>query len=262
MHPFSKTALHLFFSLLIFLPAALQAQEPSARVDTLYFNAQHKSTIAVITITAGFYHEEAIPAGKILLTNLGKEQGVNVVHANSLEGVQKMNFKDFKAVVFLCTTLDIFDLETQSRFESFIREGGGYLGIHAAADTEYKWDWYGQLVGGYFVSHPPGAPKATITTLLTDNYFTNHLPTQWSISDEWYNYDFKNPKIIPLLNLEESTYSGGTNGGQHPIAWYHYFDGGRSFYTGLGHLAATYEDPRFIPLLRKGLRFAMGLNTP
>ena len=136
--------------------------------------------------------------------------------------------------------------------------GKGFVGIHAAADTEYDWPWYGKLVGAYFVSHPEGQPKATIKTLNKNSIFTNHLKDNWEIEDEWYNYQYTNPNINPLLNLDESTYQGGTNGKNHPITWYHEFDGGRSFYTGLGHLEKTFEDKRFKELLRKGILYATG----
>ena len=250
--------LPLFFGV---LSATLFAQKPAV-LDTLNYNVKNPTAILVVSITEGFYHKEAIPAGKLLLAQLGRQDGFNVLHTNSKLEVAKLDFQQFASVVFLCTTLDIFNAPTQDRFERYIKNGGGYLGIHAAADTEYKWPWYGQLVGGYFTSHPPGAPKATITTLSTTNYFTNHLESQWTIADEWYNYDFKNPQLIPLLNLEESSYQGGTNGAKHPISWYHYYDGGRSFYTGLGHLEATYKDSRFVALLTKGLRFTTGQVQP
>ena len=83
------------------------------------------------------------------------------------------------------------------------------------------------------------------------------MPKTWHIQDEWYNYRYKNNDIIPLLNLEESSYEGGKNGKNHPIAWYHYFDGGRSFYIGLGHRGEVYQDSRFVSLVLKGLNFAM-----
>lgn len=231
-----------------------------AQVETLHANPSHKETILVLTATAGYVHEEAIPAGKKLLANMGAENSFNVLHINKADAIEQIDLSTIKAVVFLCTTLDIFDSKQENIIEKYIQNGGGYVGIHAAADTEYDWPWYGQLVGAYFDSHPPGTPNATLTTLETKTNFTNHLPKSWSIDDEWYNYTFQNKAIIPLLNLEESSYSGGNNGAEHPITWYHDFDGGRSFYTGLGHTKSTYEDERFIQLLRKGLFYAM--NRP
>ena len=165
---------------------------------------------------------------------------------------------DYDAIIFLSTTFDILNVEQQKNLVKFIRMGKGFVGIHAAADTEYDWPWYGRLVGGYFVSHPEGQPKASINTLNKNSFFTNHLEDEWEIEDEWYNYQYTNPNITPLLNLDEDTYEGGTNGKNHPITWYHEFDGGRSFYTGLGHLEKTYEDERFKELLKKGILYATG----
>ena len=245
----------LYCFLALYISYGCQGQ---ASLENLYVDPSNTQTVLVLTATEGYVHEEAIPAGKELLIRLGKENGFNVLHARQSAALESVDFSSLDAMVFLCTTLDIFNSQQEALVKNYIQNGGGYVGIHAAADTEYDWPWYGQLVGAYFESHPEGTPRATLTTLETDTQFTNHLPASWSIDDEWYNYTFQNEALIPLLNLEESSYVGGTNGNTHPITWYHDFDGGRSFYTGLGHKRTTYEDPRFIQLLQKGLVYAMG----
>ena len=245
----------LYCILALYISYGCQGQ---ASLENLYVDPSNTQTVLVLTATEGYVHKEAIPAGKELLIRLGKENGFNVLHARQSAALESVDFSSLDAMVFLCTTLDIFNSQQEALVKNYIQNGGGYVGIHAAADTEYDWPWYGQLVGAYFESHPEGTPRATLTTLETDTQFTNHLPASWSIDDEWYNYTFQNEALIPLLNLEESSYVGGTNGNTHPITWYHDFDGGRSFYTGLGHKRTTYEDPRFIQLLQKGLVYAMG----
>ncbi|MGB1805689.1 MAG: ThuA domain-containing protein [Flavobacteriaceae bacterium] len=245
----------LYCFLALYISYGCQGQ---ASLENLYVDPSNTQTVLVLTATEGYVHKEAIPAGKELLIRLGKENGFNVLHARQSTALESVDFSSLDAMVFLCTTLDIFNSQQEALVKNYIQNGGGYVGIHAAADTEYDWPWYGQLVGAYFESHPEGTPRATLTTLETDTQFTNHLPASWSIDDEWYNYTFQNEALIPLLNLEESSYVGGTNGNTHPITWYHDFDGGRSFYTGLGHKRTTYEDPRFIQLLQKGLVYAMG----
>ena len=245
----------LYCFLALYISYGCQGQ---ASLENLYVDPSNTQTVLVLTATEGYVHKEAIPAGKELLIRLGKENGFNVLHARQSAALESVDFSSLDAMVFLCTTLDIFNSQQEALVKNYIQNGGGYVGIHAAADTEYDWPWYGQLVGAYFESHPEGTPRATLTTLETDTQFTNHLPASWSIDDEWYNFTFQNEALIPLLNLEESSYVGGTNGNTHPITWYHDFDGGRSFYTGLGHKRTTYEDPRFIQLLQKGLVYAMG----
>lgn len=227
-------------------------------IDTLVYHSPQQKTVFVLTATAGYLHDEAIPAGKKLLQRLAVKNEFNLLHSVHSKALETLDLSQTAAMVFLCTTLDILDKKQEEVLQKFIRNGGGYVGIHAAADTEYDWPWYGQLVGAYFDSHPPGTPLATLTTLDTQNPITNHLPKTWEIHDEWYNYNFQNPDIISLLNLEESSYEGGINGAVHPISWYHPFDGGRSFYTGLGHKATIYEDNRFVLLLEKGLGYAIG----
>ena len=160
-------------------------------------------------------------------------------------------------LIFLCTTLDVLNYEEEEIMKEFIRSGKGFVGIHSATDTEYDWDWYGKLVGAYFLNHPE-IQKATITTLNNEHISTSHLNKTWEIEDEWYNFkDFK-PYINELLNLDETTYEGGENGDYHPITWFHEYDGGRSFYTALGHKRETYQDERFIKLLLGGIIYASG----
>ena len=216
-----------------------------------------QSKVFVFTRTCGYIHE-SIPKGVDLISELGKGNNFTVESSDDDRIFLSDILFDYDAIIFLSTTFDILNQEQQKNLVKFIRMGKGFVGIHAAADTEYDWPWYGKLVGGYFVSHPEGQPRASIHTLNKNSFFTNHLDDKWEIEDEWYNYQYTNPNITSILNLDERSYEGGVNGKNHPITWYHEFDGGRSFYTGLGHLEKTFEDERFKELLRKGILYATG----
>ena len=216
-----------------------------------------QSKVFVFTRTCGYIHE-SIPKGVDLISELGKGNNFTVESSDDDRIFLSDILFDYDAIIFLSTTFDILNQEQQKNLVKFIRMGKGFVGIHAAADTEYDWPWYGKLVGGYFVSHPEGQPRASIHTLNKNSFFTNHLDDKWEIEDEWYNYQYTNPNITSILNLDERSYEGGINGKNHPITWYHEFDGGRSFYTGLGHLEKTFEDERFKELLRKGILYAAG----
>ena len=216
-----------------------------------------QSKVFVFTRTCGYIHE-SIPKGVDLISELGKGNNFTVESSDDDRIFLSDVLFGYDAIIFLSTTFDILNQEQQKNLVKFIRMGKGFVGIHAAADTEYDWPWYGKLVGGYFVSHPEGQPRASIHTLNKNSFFTNHLDDKGEIEDEWYNYQYTNPNITSILNLDERSYEGGVNGKNHPITWYHEFDGGRSFYTGLGHLEKTYEDKRFKELLRKGILYATG----
>ncbi|MEJ7692927.1 ThuA domain-containing protein, partial [Daejeonella sp.] len=133
-------------------------------------------------------------------------------------------------------------------------------GVHAAADTEYEWEWYGKLVGGYFLSHPK-TQEAVVNVTDRTNAATSHLPEKWKRTDEWYNYKTLNPNVKVLASLDESSYEGGKNGTNHPIAWYHQFDGGRAFYTGMGHTKESFSDPLYLKHLLGGIKYALGNNV-
>jgi uncharacterized protein len=219
--------------------------------------AKKTQRILVFSKTNGWHHT-CIPAGIKALEKMGKENGfVCDFTTDSLQFTSK-NLKKYAAVVFLNTTGNVLDDEQQKVFEKYIRSGKGFVGIHSATDTEYGWPWYNQLVGAYFKNHPK---QQTAKLIIKDQSFiaTRHLPADWSKWDEWYN--FKNThfdKVNVLMTVDESSYTGGQNGESHPVAWYHNFDGGRSFYTALGHTDETYSDPLFVQHLLGGIQYAMG----
>ncbi len=212
--------------------------------------------ILVFSKTSGYYHK-SIPDGIAAIQKLGSEHNIIVDTTKNAAYFHPDSLEHYKAVVFLSTTQDVLDPTQQSAFERYVKAGGGYAGIHAAADTEYDWPWYNKLVGAYFLSHPK-QQQATIRVKDKSHPATSHLPTDWVHFDEWYNYKDINPNIKVLATLDESTYEGGKNGENHPIAWYHAFDGGRAFYTGLGHTSESYTDPLFVQHLWGGITYAMG----
>lgn len=215
-----------------------------------------KGKVLVFAKTAGFHHS-SISTGLIAIQKLGRENNFQVDTTRNSALFTTANLKQYAAVIFLSTTGDVLDDEQQQAFEQYIRNGGGFVGIHAATDTEYDWPWYGKLVGAYFVKHP----EQQIATLrITDQQTiaTKHLPVSWSRKDEWYNFKDIQGDLKVLIELDETTYKGGTNGSHHPMAWYHDYDGGRSFYTGLGHVEESYADPLFLKHLLGGIQYAMG----
>ena len=140
--------------------------------------------------------------------------------------------------------------------EAFVDDGGGFVGIHSATDTEYEWPWYGGLVGAYFADHPAVQP-ATMHSTESGHPAGAGLPPSVDRVDEWYNFRAPpGPDVVILATLDESTYQGGTMGPSHPIAWAHQYEGGRAFYTGLGHLPATWSDNQFLHHVYGGIYWA------
>lgn len=218
-----------------------------------------KPRILVFSKTAGFRHE-SIAAGKIAIIKLGKENGFLVDTTESENYFTEDSLKKYKAVVFLSTTGNILNAPQQIAFERYIQAGGGFTGVHAAADTEYDWEWYGKMVGGYFMSHPK-TQQAIVNVTDRVNAASSHLPVKWKRTDEWYNYKNLNPNVKVLASLDETSYEGGKNGTNHPIAWYHQYDGGRAFYTGMGHTSESFADPLYLKHLLGGIKYAIGNNV-
>lgn len=220
-------------------------------------SALDNGRILIFSKTAKFRHD-SIPTAVKTLQQLASEQGLHAEHSEDATTFTTHNLARYRAVVFASTTGDVLTEAQQRAFEHYIRNGGGYMGIHAAADTEYDWPWYGQLVGAWFRNHPPGLQSSQVQPE-RDN---RPSAAAWPVRDELYNYrDNPRPRVRVLATLDESQYQGGTMGDDHPISWCHAFDGGRSWYTGLGHDAALYSAPQFLGQLRQGLRHASGLSA-
>ena len=234
---------------------------------TLCFTASGREKqfkVLLVTTTRGWQHESQYTA-VLAVQQLGVKHYFDVVLLEDLKSFTDKYLEQFNAVIFLSTTGNIFDSTQQKVMERFIQSGKGFIGIHSASDTEYDWEWYNKLVGRMFKIHPV---IQTARLVITDDKFPglegfsgNKL---WT--DEWYEFG---PEKINGLNyilaVDESTYNpkvqwadkkGEGMGKFHPVAWYHNFDGGRSFYTALGHLPAIYNDPSFLNHLYAGILWA------
>jgi type 1 glutamine amidotransferase len=217
--------------------------------------AEKPGRILVFAKTKGFYHS-SIPAGMITLMKICGKEGITVDTTRDAAAFTSENLKQYQVVVFLNTTGDVLNDSEQEAFTKYIQAGGGFVGIHAATDTEYDWPWYNKLVGAYFLSHPAGQPRAITRIVNRQHPATSFLPEEWERTDEWYNFKSINPDIQVLAYLDETSYKGGANGEKHPFIWCHEFDGGRAFYTGGGHLDANFEEELFRQHLLEAIKWA------
>jgi glucose/arabinose dehydrogenase/type 1 glutamine amidotransferase len=220
----------------------------------------NQARVLVFSETAAFRHG-SIPTGRAAIQQLGAQNGFTVDTTEDSADFTDANLARYDAVIWLSTTGDVLNDEQQAAFERYIQGGGGYAGIHSASDTEYDWAWYGGLVGAYFNNHPA---QQTADLVVTDSAHpsTESLPTVWRRFDEWYNFR-TNPRgnVHVLLTIDERSYSPGPGalGSDHPMAWCHAYDGGRAWYTGLGHTSASYSEPLFLEHLLGGIKWATGM---
>lgn len=234
--------------------------------DEIEFINNEESHLLIFSKTAGFRHqsiEVAVPA----LTKYAEDQGVVVLATEDSAFFTDDSLSRFDAVVFVSTTGPLFNEKQQAAFERYIKNGGGFVGIHGSSDTQGpndengpndSWEWYGNLVGAYFHSHPEQQEARLIVTE-SNHPSTDMLDNEWTKFDEWYNFWDLPDHVNVLLELDTDSYQGSKHSGQHPIAWYHEFDGGRSFYTGLGHTDESWtEDELFLQHVWGGIQYAMG----
>lgn len=218
--------------------------------------------VLLFTQTQGFRHPSISDAVEFF-TTLPAEEKINVTHTEESEVFTDDGLAAFDVVIFANTTGDVLNDAQQSALQRFVSAGGGYAGVHSAADTEHSWPWYGQLVGAYFISHPLLPVEVEVTTEDGTHPATTHLPSTFQFVDEIYNFD-RNPRYdnAILLTVDEAGFiypnipDTPSMGDDHPIAWYKEFEGGRSFYTNLGHRPETWQDPLFQQHLLAGVRWA------
>lgn len=221
-------------------------------------SAQKQFRALLVTSTRGWHHE-SLHYGVVALKEMGTKHHFDVELLQDPKGFTDRNLKQFHVVIFLNTTGDIFDTAQQGVMERFIRSGKGFVGIHSASDTEYDWPWYTKLVGRMFVAHPQ---IQTAKLVVTDTSFPGQQGFAngrlWT--EEWYEFT---PEKVSGLNyilaVDETTYKpkertrGSTT---HPVAWYHEFDGGRSFYTALGHVPTNFSNSDFLEHVYAGILYA------
>lgn len=231
--------------------------------------------VLVFSRTVGFRHA-SIPVGIQAIQSLGTANNFSVDASEDPTVFTPANLAQYRVIVFLNTTLNVLDTDAQqAALEGYMQAGGGYVGVHSAADTEHDWPYYGELVGAYFRTHPV-QQLGTIRREATDHPSTAHLADSTSLFDEFYSFS-SNPrgKVRVLLNIDEASYQqnpntsclpdsptipNGYNGRMvdHPLSWCHTRKGGVAWYTALGHEVALYQQPEFRNHLLGGILTAAG----
>ena len=210
--------------------------------------------VLIFSKTGGFRHESIEPGG-IALKSYFELKGITSLQSEDSSLFNGNQLSSFDVVIFFNTTGNILDSLQQESLVKHVKSGKGFVGIHSASDTEYDWPWYTGLVSAQFASHPD-IQQATIVKTDTSHISAKHLPDRWTRTDEWYNFKQLPANVNVLLTIDETTYQGGMHGASHPMSWYHSYDGGRSFYTAMGHTVESYHDTMFLEHVYQGVKWA------
>ncbi|MBC6490055.1 ThuA domain-containing protein [Flavihumibacter stibioxidans] len=213
-----------------------------------------KPGILLYSATKGFRHS-SIPDGIEAIQKMAVVHNWKITATEDSLYFSTHDLQQFSAIILLNTTGNIFDSSSERALQQYIRSGGGLAGVHAATDCEYNWPWYNQLIGAYFESHP--AIQTATIRVKEKHPSTAHLEGTWVRKDEWYNFKNLSPTVKVLLELDETTYKGGKMGTSHPVGWYQEFEGGKVFYTALGHTKESYTEPAFLKHLEGGILSVM-----
>jgi type 1 glutamine amidotransferase len=242
------------FSLLFFFSLTMCAQEKEPEFET-------PAHILVFSKTSGFRHE-SLSSGIKMLFDLSKSQNWIITATEESSAFNYEILSGFDVVVFMNPTGDALNENEQAAFESFMKKGKGMVGIHSAADFEYEWPFYGELIGGYFKTHPP-AQTGTVVFEKFDHPAMEPFKGMKSYTtfDEWYTFrDNPRQKVNVLATLDESSIKKFKNDdwrmGDHPIIWWLEKDGMRSFYTGFGHTHEAFQDEKIKEHIKNAINWA------
>jgi len=242
------------------LSAALTACSAPRAVDSAR-QPRPAFRVLVFSKTTGYRHE-SIPAGIAAIERLGRRRRFAVDHTEDSRRFTNRSLARYDAVIFLSATGDPLDRNAQKRaFRRYIQRDGGFLGIHAASDGPRTWRWYKGLIGARFIGHAPGTPAAVVRVEQPRTAATRGLPGAWRRVDEWYSFlSSPRSRVRVLATVDERTYDPRDTamGRDHPIAWCHRYDGGRSVYTAMGHTGGSFAEPRFVAHLLGSIRMAAG----
>lgn len=222
----------------------------------------HAGFTALVFSKTLLFRHASITNGIAAIQKLGAENHFHVDATEDANWFTPANLARYKVIIFLSTSGDILNDRQQTAFREFLERGGGLVGIHAAVAgdvaTEGGWPWYGEALCARFTNHS-AIVEATIVVEDARNPSTAALPKRWVRKDEWYNF-IASPrgKVCVLASLDETTYQGGTMGGDHPVAWCSKIGQGRVWYSALGHTEASFSEPVFLQHLLGGIQVAAG----
>lgn len=224
--------------------------------------AGEKPRILLFSHSTGYRHA-SIGTGVAAIQGLGAREKMTIVPSADPAVFTPERLRDFDAIVFLSTSTDPKKPESEwfqgarrDALQGFVRRGGGVVGIHAASDSHYHWPWYGKMIGGHFAKHPPGTPEGVLTVVDRKHQATKGVAPTMKRADEWYYFDDYNPEAKILVTLDPASI-GEKDVNPNPISWAHEFEGGRVFYTAMGHTPETFTDTNFLKHLTGGLRWVM-----
>lgn len=233
-----------------------------ACTSTLAAPAEDAPRILLFSHSTGYRHASIEP-GVEAIKALGLREGMTIVASEDPAMFSAQGLSGFDAIVFLSTSTDPkkpesewFQGDRRDALQSFVRSGGGIVGIHAASDSHYHWPWYGKMIGGHFASHPPGTPAGTLRAVDRGHPSTAGIEATMRRADEWYYFNDYNPEAHLLITLDPASI-GEKDVNPNPVSWAHEFEGGRVFYTAMGHTPESYAEPYFLSHLEGGLRWAM-----
>jgi len=261
--------------LTLILRQTVAAQAPAPGPRTL--PPKGMAHILVVGQTKGFEHD-SVPDAMANIWRMGHDTRLwEATLRTDTENITKhspkeSNFKSlnyFDALVFASTTgeLDLTD-EQKTDMLSFIKnDGKGFVGVHAALDTNYKWPEYGEMIGGWFDQHPWSTFNAPIVNEDPTFPAVHHFPQAFDKYDEIYQpKSWSRDKVNVLLSLDASKLDYNNNPRVHrtdrdfAVAWSKMYGKGRVFYSTLGHTKEAWDDPDIRKMYFEAIKWVLGLT--
>lgn len=242
--------------LLLFAVLSLALTSAGSRVQAA------PGAILIYSGTTGYRHD-SIPAGIQAVTEIVQKRGLSLVTSEDPAVFSTESLKRFRAIVLLSCTTDPKNPASEwlvgdrrTALQQFVHRGGGIVAIHAAADSHYNWPWYGHLIGAHFARHPQGTPTGEVHVVDRSHPATASLTPTLRRTDEWYYFDDYDPTSHLLVTVDPASI-GEKDVNPNPMSWVREVEGGRLFYTAMGHTKESYSDPWFLRHIADGLDWVL-----
>ena len=283
MNKFLKFLLYGFLSLLLLGIIGMGAFVYKVKYGFPFYDStpptlsveMNNFSVLLFSKTNGFPHSEAIASAIPAFEKMAKKNDWSIYTTNNAAIFNPEQLAKFDVVIWSNATGRNLTDEQRMAFKQYMENGGGFLGIHGTGDASHHWDWYYQTLIGAHFSHHPLSPQIQAANLhlacdSTSSYPCLGLPTTFKRSDEWYVF-YDNPRangFNVLYTLEEKGVEMSGNikflvddkdfgmGADHPIIWYKCLpNGGRTFYSAMGHTGASFQEPIHLEILEKGIQW-------
>ncbi|MDP4221836.1 MAG: ThuA domain-containing protein [Bacteroidota bacterium] len=185
-----------------------------------------------------------------------KSEGAEVTVSDTLDAYVNYDLKNDFDLVIQAWTMGTIDAKQEKALEDAVKAGTGLAGWHGGLgdsfrnNTEYQF-----MVGGQWVAHPGGVIDYRVNIVDHKDPVTKGLIDFDMHSEQYYVHVDPNVKVLATTTFTDKN-ADWIGGNVVPVTWKKYYGKGRVFYSSLGHVAADFDVPQALEIMKRGIQWA------